>query len=122
MARDWDSADWNQIGYLGVLTRNLPIQQARHAARLFRSGVWADKARTVRWMRARADERHHHEATPGELLDLPDLLARLTPREREIVRLRYWEGLTHAQAAERLGVSEATILRRHTIAMAKMRR
>ncbi|CDR09704.1 SigE family RNA polymerase sigma factor [Streptomyces iranensis] len=38
-----------------------------------------------------------------------DALARLTPRQREVLVLRYWSELTEAQIAEALGVSRGTV-------------
>jgi RNA polymerase sigma-70 factor (sigma-E family) len=38
-----------------------------------------------------------------------DALAQLTPRQREVLVLRYWSDLTEAQIAETLGVSRGTV-------------
>lgn len=38
-----------------------------------------------------------------------DALARLAPRQREVLVLRYWSDLTEAQIAETLGVSRGTV-------------
>ena len=48
-----------------------------------------------------------------------DTLAREDPRQAEVVKLRYFVGLTHQETAEALGVSEVTV-RRHW-AVAKVR-
>ena len=56
-----------------------------------------------------------------ELLDLDEALARLAaadPRRAELVRLRYFAGLTLEQAAELLGVSRATADRHWAFARA----
>jgi DNA-directed RNA polymerase specialized sigma24 family protein len=41
--------------------------------------------------------------------DWADLLDSFTPKQREAIRLCYVEGLTHAAAAERLGVSRRAV-------------
>ena len=41
--------------------------------------------------------------------EIQEALGRLTPDEREIVRLSFFEDLTHAQVAERLGVPIGTV-------------
>jgi RNA polymerase sigma factor (TIGR02999 family) len=48
-----------------------------------------------------------------------DILAREDPQQAEVVKLRYFAGLTHQETAEALGVSEKTV-RRHW-AVAKVR-
>jgi RNA polymerase sigma-70 factor (ECF subfamily) len=41
--------------------------------------------------------------------EIQEALGRLTPDEREIVRLSFFEDLTHVQVAERLGVPVGTV-------------
>jgi RNA polymerase sigma factor (sigma-70 family) len=53
-------------------------------------------------------------AGSGDLLALDaalEELARLHPRQAELVELRFFSGLEVAETAEVLGVSEATVLR-----------
>jgi RNA polymerase sigma-70 factor (ECF subfamily) len=59
-----------------------------------------------------------------DVLALHDLLERLAvfdPRQARIVELRYFGGLTIDEAAEVIGVSEATVAREWTIAKAWLR-
>ena len=59
-----------------------------------------------------------------DVLALHDALERLAafdPRKERIVELRYFGGLTIEEAAEVLGISEATIVREWTIAKAWLR-
>ena len=42
---------------------------------------------------------------------LADSLHELEPREREIVRLRFYEGLTQREIAERIGISQMHVSR-----------
>jgi len=51
------------------------------------------------------------DAIPEELLDLDEALTRLTaesPRKAELVKLRFYAGMTLAEAAAALDISEAT--------------
>lgn len=53
-----------------------------------------------------------------------DLLTRanLTERERAVLYLRYWLGLTQKEIAERLGISQPVVARTEATAIAKLRR
>ena len=50
--------------------------------------------------------------------DAPDRFAALEPRQAELVKLRYFAGLKIEEAAEVLGISEATAKRWWTYARA----
>ena len=50
-----------------------------------------------------------------------DELDRLTPREREVVRLSHLEQLTHPEIADRLGIPIGTVKSRSHSAYAKLR-
>lgn len=60
---------------------------------------------------------------PGavELADALDLLAVLTPRERSVVVLRYFQDLTEVQTADVLGIAVGTVKSSHSSAMARLR-
>ncbi len=53
---------------------------------------------------------------------LQPALERLPAREREIVRLRFEEGLTQTQIAERLGISQMHVSRLIRRSLDEMRR
>lgn len=55
-------------------------------------------------------------------LVLRDALAQLTPRQRAVVSLRFYEDLTEVQAAEVLGCSVSTVKSQTRDALAKLRR
>lgn len=60
------------------------------------------------------DERVADESWADDLLALDaalTALARLDPRQAQIVEIRFFAGLSVAEAAEQLGISEATALR-----------
>lgn len=49
----------------------------------------------------------------------PRVMEELTVREMEIIRLRYWHGLTFDEAGEKLGITRSAAAKRHAGAMAK---
>lgn len=65
------------------------------------------------------------QLTDSELLGIHDFLEDsdvLTSRQREVVSLRFWCGLTNLQVAQALGLSEATVRREWDVAKAWLRR
>jgi RNA polymerase sigma-70 factor (sigma-E family) len=60
-------------------------------------------------------------ADPGRDLDLASALARLAPRQRAVVVLRYYEDLTEQETARVLGVSVGTVKSQHRDALARLR-
>lgn len=71
------------------------------------------------------DEATIAESPPGiDVLALHESLSRMAafnPRQERIVELRYFGGLTIEEAAEVLGISEATLVREWTVAKAWLR-
>jgi RNA polymerase sigma-70 factor (sigma-E family) len=78
--------------------------------------------------------RRRHEVLSGELVDLPApggfperrllvrrALAALTPRQRAVVVLRYFEDLSERDTAEVLGVSVGTIKSQTHLALRRLR-
>lgn len=55
-------------------------------------------------------------------LDVRGLLVRLSEIDQEIIRLTYWDGFTHKQAAQMLGMHEGTLRSRHHRARESLRR
>jgi RNA polymerase sigma factor (sigma-70 family) len=49
------------------------------------------------------------------------MLKRLGESEWEIIRLKYWKGLSARQIGIRLGIDHKTVRRRHDAALAKLR-
>ena len=52
---------------------------------------------------------------------LVDLLARLPPAQREVIRLGFFEGLTHQQIARRLDLPPGTVKGRMRLGLTKLR-
>jgi len=64
-------------------------------------------------------------ATPENLLELDralDKLDRLSPRQRQVVEMRFFGGMTHEETAEVVGVSVPTVRRDWRVAQAWLKR
>lgn len=61
-------------------------------------------------LEAIGDDDHGYERAEARAM-LADGLEELAPREREIVRLRYYEGLTQREIAEHIGISQMHVSR-----------
>jgi RNA polymerase sigma-B factor len=61
-------------------------------------------------LEAIGDDDHGYERAEARAM-LADGLHELAPREREIVRLRYYEGLTQREIAEHIGISQMHVSR-----------
>jgi len=79
------------------------------------------------WRKHRGRERltdalpDNATAEAGRDLDLAAALARLAPRQRAVVVLRYYEDLTEQETARLLGVSIGTVKSQHRDALARLR-
>jgi RNA polymerase sigma-70 factor (sigma-E family) len=81
------------------------------------------------WRRHRRESLR--EATPGSLpstdgsvdrrIMLREALAQLTPRQRSVVVLRYYEDLSESQTAELMGVSIGTVKSQTHLALHRLR-
>ncbi len=94
------------------------VQRERHGW-----GAFSDESIVVL-----ADRMSHPQVTPSEELLRTELryrvrtaLARLSLRDREVLILRYVEQLSTAEAADVLGISQATFLKRHVRALRRLR-
>lgn len=76
-------------------------------------------------------ENFHTQGGPSEEIDVPeddqgpdefdDIVASLDPRERELITLRYQQGLSQGEAAERLGYSRSWIGQLERAALCRLR-
>ncbi|MGY2875143.1 RNA polymerase sigma-70 factor (sigma-E family) [Marmoricola sp. URHA0025 HA25] len=57
----------------------------------------------------------------GHDLDLAAALARLAPRQRAVIVLRYYEDLTERETAQVLGISVGTVKSQHRDALGRLR-
>lgn len=123
--------------YIRLVDR--PESQAWHSRRYFFSAA-AEAMRRILVERARQRERQKHGggfqrvdldeqhlaqgATPDQLLAVDDCLAKLAkedPTAAEVLKLRYFAGMSVAEAAEALGIHRATAHRHWTYARAWVR-
>ena len=112
-----------------ALTRSWP-----HFARVSRNGSFEAYVRRVLFTTYAGwrGRRWHGEVPTGELPDVathdadpdPDLLRALdtlSPRQRAVVVLRYFEDLTEAETAAALGCSVGSVKTHHSRALASLR-
>lgn len=86
--------------------------------------VWSamrSRIRAERMPRLYRDWRASVAREPVDAADVPDMLARLTPRQREAVRLRLWEGLSESECGERMGCRPNTATKYYWDAIARLR-
>jgi RNA polymerase sigma factor (TIGR02999 family) len=108
---------WNSRGHFfgaaAEAMRRILVDNARRKQRPKHGGGW---------QRVQVDEAYCLECpNADDLLALDEALARLASREpdkAEVVKLRYFGGLSLDEAAEALGVSRATVKRHWTYARA----
>jgi RNA polymerase sigma factor (sigma-70 family) len=90
-----------------------------------------DSQRGQGWVPAASRSRRasgHGEAPSRQVLRREEIDAvrrrdaRLPPADQETVQLFDYEGLTYAEIARRLGISEAVARKRHSLAVARLRR
>src|SRR5262245_42446151 len=108
---------WNGRGHFFAAAaeamRRILIERARGKSREKRGGDWR-----------RVDFEHLDVTTsisPDQLVALDDALARLSTQDRvagELVKLRYFAGVSLAEAADALGISTATAYRHWAYARA----
>ena len=114
------SEHWNNRGHFfgaaAEAMRRILVESARRKARLKHGGQW----RRVELAEADAPAREPDD----ELLAIDEALSRfakLEPQAAEIVKLRYFAGMSVEQAAEALSVSRATANRHWAYAKAWLR-
>jgi RNA polymerase sigma factor (TIGR02999 family) len=109
----------NRAHFFGVaagMMRRILVDHARSRRADKRGGAW-DRVTLV-------EDQVAGGAQEMDLLALHESLERLAafdPRQARIVELRYFGGLTIEEAAEVVGISEATVVRDWTIAKAWLR-
>jgi RNA polymerase sigma factor (sigma-70 family) len=111
-----DAADVVQAAVLRAFTARSWATVSNHKAYLYRSVANEARSQYRSTMRRRARElRTAHAAVAHNPEIRPDVLeavGALSPRQREVVYLTYWEDLDEAQVAERLGIGRGSV-RKH---------
>jgi len=106
------------FGAAAEAMRRILVDKARRKARLRHGG----KRQRVDLAQAEPAVEDH---SSDDLIALDEALTKLTekaPEKAQLLKLRYFAGLTEKQAAETLGISRATASRRWTYACAWLRR
>ncbi len=115
-----DAADLVQdalVKTFGRLRNGFTVSSAEAYVRRAILNTWLDKGRrTTRWRRiahltAVTDIRDSSAPATDSRLDLSAELAKLTPRERACIVLRYYEDLKVDDIAEWLGISSGAVKR-----------
>jgi RNA polymerase sigma-70 factor (ECF subfamily) len=109
-----DADDVVATAVLGVLARPRPgIDDLR--AYLYRAVA---NAALKHWRSLERRARREAAFAPAHAMTLPDVepeilgaLKKLSPQQRAVVHLTYWEDLTPATVADRLGISDGSVRR-----------
>jgi RNA polymerase sigma-70 factor (ECF subfamily) len=118
----FDRESGRLVPWLLRITRNRAIDRlrARRGRQLKHRRIEAYRALGESWTAAREPDEaarpgwHVHETVHAQLRALPD-------DQREVVRLAYFEGLTHSEIAGRLGIPLGTVKTRLRLAFDKLR-
>lgn len=106
-----DQANWNSRGHLFAAAseamRRILVDRARRRARIRHGGQWQRVA--IEHVTVAIEDS---DEVIMAVNDAVEKLAAEAPQKAEIVKLRYFTGLEHAEIAEMLGISEPSV-RRH---------
>ncbi len=94
------------LGAASEAMRRILVENARRKRQLKRGGAW---------LRVPLEDLNLPEASPDDKVLLVDealeALERLDPQESQVVKLRYFAGLSHAEIGRLLDLSERTVKR-----------
>ncbi len=82
---------------------------------------WRRRSRRGEYVTDRVPERAAPDGDDATRLTLAEALLRLTPKQRAVLVLRYYEDLTEVQAAEILGVGVGTVKSQTRHALGRLR-
>lgn len=111
----------NPVGYLYRLGSNLMLDRLRGERRTgAREAAWLDTQRTVMGAQEVADapDAEAVVAARERLAILLAALEDLTPQTQKVFRMHKFDGLTHPQVAEALGISRSAV-EKHVMAALK---
>ncbi len=120
-----DAADVVSEAVLRAMTHRSWPTVKHHRSYLYRAVLNESRMHHRSTMRRRAREIRTFDGRDEHLPEVrPEVLeavGRLSARQKATVFLTYWEGLTTAETAERLGVSEGSVKRHLARARTKLR-
>jgi RNA polymerase sigma-70 factor (sigma-E family) len=113
LLRNWSRIETDPEGYLRRILYHLAADG------------WRRRGRGHRAFALLAAQARHCEPDPADAVSLRDAVARamrqLSPRQRAVLLLRYWEGLSEAETAALLGCPEGTVKSSAARGLAKLR-
>ncbi len=113
----YEPARGSVVGWAMTIVRHRAIYLARR--RTAAAGV--DEGPTRLDDQAASDDVPMDFALRAETEELTGLLARLPPTQREVIRLGFFDGLTHEQIASRLALPPGTVKGRMRLGLTKLR-
>lgn len=120
-AGDYDPARGSVRTWLCMRTRSRALDRLRSRARLRSSTDGHHPALESSERAERADEPAEDPALTPDRRRVHGAMSDLPPSQREVLALTYFEGLSSAEIATRLGVPQGTVKSRVAAAMAKLR-
>ena len=121
-----DAADVVADAFVALLTAPVWAEAENHRALLYRRVLFEARSRVRSAQRRRFREDRAERVTTVEFPDLrPDIAAavlRLSPQQRAVVVLSYWQDLTPTAVADLLDISEGAVRKHLARARAHLRR
>lgn len=106
----FDGSKGNLASFLAAITRNLAVSRYRRK-NLRKPWSWTEEI---------PDETGQMEQVDRKL-DLEKAMAVLKPEDLDIIRMKYYGGMTIQEIAESLGLPYETVKKRHQRSLSKMR-
>lgn len=97
----------------------MPSMQSKSPMSLYEP-VYTEGGDTLYVMDQLSDKKNKEENWVQNLA-LQDAVARLNERERQIIRMRFYEGQTQMEVAREIGISQAQVSRLEKSALRSMR-
>lgn len=120
-----DSADVVSAAVLAAMSTPTWPQVVNHRAYLYRAVLnqarKSDRDRRRRWAKELRSGFHSPEGIPEVRPEVLAAVKELSPRQRAVVVLTYWEDLSSEQISELLGISDGSVRKHLARARARLR-